>query len=52
MRAAIHKALKNLLPQQRELIHKVFFEGKSVSEIARAEGVDESSIRDRLKRDL
>lgn len=50
MRQALHKALDNLLPQQRELIQKVFFEGKSISEIARFEGVDESSIRDRLKR--
>jgi len=50
MKEALYKALDNLLPQQRELIQKVFFNGKSISEIARAEGVDESSIRDRLKR--
>ncbi|CQR74997.1 RNA polymerase sigma factor [Sporomusa ovata DSM 2662] len=50
MREALHNAMDKLLPQQRELIQKVFFTGKSISEIARAEGVDESSIRDRLKR--
>ncbi len=50
VRTTLHKALSQLLPQQKDLIQKVFFEGKSISEIARAEGVDESSIRDRLKR--
>lgn len=50
VKTALHKALDQLLPQQKELIQKVFFEGKSISETARAEGVDESSVRDRLKR--
>lgn len=47
---ALHKAIQTLLPQQKELLKKVFFEGRSVSSIARDEGVDESSVRERLTR--
>ncbi|MBP2655624.1 MAG: sigma70-ECF: polymerase sigma factor, sigma-70 family [Firmicutes bacterium] len=46
----LHKALDILIPKQRELIRKVFFEGRSISEVARAEGIDESSVRERLSR--
>ena len=48
--AALHKALSRLLPQQQELIKKVFFEKRSIAGIAREEGVVESAIRDRLNR--
>ncbi|MDR3565539.1 MAG: sigma-70 family RNA polymerase sigma factor [Negativicutes bacterium] len=48
--ALLLKAMDQLLPQQRLLIQKVFLDGKSISEIARAEGVDESSVRERLNR--
>lgn len=47
---ALYKAMDKLLPQHRELIRKVFFEGKSFAQIAREEDVYESAIRDRLNR--
>lgn len=47
---AIHKALADLLPQQRDLIQKVYFEEMSLAQLARDEGVGESAIRDRLQR--
>lgn len=50
VKMALHKALDQLLPQQKELIQKVFFEGKSISEIAREENVYESAIRNRLNK--
>ena len=50
MNQTLHHALDNLLPQQRELILKVFIEGRSKTDIGREEGVDESAIRDRLRR--
>ena len=50
MNQTLHHALDKLLPQQRELILKVFIEGRSKADIGREEGVDESAIRDRLRR--
>lgn len=47
---ALHKAIDQLLPQQQELIKKVFFEKRTIISIAREEGVGESAIRDRLNR--
>lgn len=47
---AVHNALADLLPQQRDLIHKVYFEEISIAQVARNEGVGESAIRDRLNR--
>lgn len=44
----LYFALDKLLPQQKELIQKVFFEGKSIVEIARAESVSEAAVRNRL----
>lgn len=46
----VHNALAILLPQQRALIRKVYFEENSIAQIARDEGVGESAIRDRLNR--
>ena len=43
-------AINSLLPQQKELLHKVFFEGQSVAGIAREENVNEAAIRGRLKK--
>jgi RNA polymerase sigma-70 factor (ECF subfamily) len=51
-REALHQALDKLLPQQRELLRQIYFEDKSISEIARAEGVYESAIRNRLSKAL
>jgi RNA polymerase sigma factor (sigma-70 family) len=47
---AIYKAISELLPQQQELIKKVFFEKHTIVSIACEEGVGESAIRDRLNR--
>lgn len=47
---ALNNALDKLLPQQRELIQKVHFEGVQMVAIAREEGVDKSAISHRLKR--
>lgn len=46
----LQKALKRLLPAQQELIFKVFFCEKSITEIAREEGVTPNAIENRLKR--
>jgi DNA-directed RNA polymerase specialized sigma24 family protein len=42
--------MNRLLPAQRELIRKVFFENQSIVSIAREQGVGESAVRDRLGR--
>lgn len=47
---ALYDAIEQLLPQQQELIKKVFIEMQTLVSIARAEGVGESAIRDRLNR--
>lgn len=46
----LHNALNKLMPQQKDLIQKVYFEGMSIAEIALNEGVGESAIRDRFNR--
>jgi len=47
--ARLMDALKKLLPQQRELVQKVFFEGVSETEIAREMGVSQQAISKQLK---
>ncbi len=44
----LQKALKRLLPEQQELIFKVFFCEKSIAEIAKEEGVTAPAIYSRL----
>ena len=44
--------MDKLLPQQQELVMKVYFQDKSITEIAREEKVTEGAIRDRLKKNL
>jgi RNA polymerase sigma-70 factor (ECF subfamily) len=51
-REALRQALDALLPQQRNLLRKIYFQNKSISEIAREEGVYESAIRNRLSKTL
>jgi RNA polymerase sigma factor (sigma-70 family) len=51
-REALRQALGKLLPQQRKLLQKIYFEDKSISEIAREEGVYESAISNRLSKAL
>ena len=43
--AALLHAMEQLLPQQKELLLKVYFEGRSYADVARDEGVDRSAIR-------
>ena len=47
---ALRCAMTQLLPAQRELIQKVFYENQSIVSIAREQGVGESAVRDRLGR--
>lgn len=42
--------MESLSPAQRELVLKVFFEKVRVVDIARAEGVTEAAIRNRLQK--
>ena len=46
----LHHAIVQLRPQQRELLRRVFWEGVHQSEIARQEGVLESTISERMRR--
>ena len=46
----LYQALCELQPQQQALVRKVFFEDQSITAAAREEGVDESAIRDRLRK--
>ena len=47
---ALHKALDKLLPQQWDLIQKVFFEGRPMADIAREEGVTSKAIQNRINK--
>lgn len=44
------KAKECLLPQQKELLKKIYFEKRSNTDIADEEGVTEAAIRNRLKK--
>ena len=46
----LHHAIAQLRPQQRDLLRHVFWEGVRQSEIARQEGVLESTISERMRR--
>ncbi len=46
----IHNAITKLLPEQQALIKKIFYEGKTITEIAKAENVGKSAIANRLTR--
>ena len=46
----LQDALKKLLPQQKVLVEKLFFQDISIAQIARVEGVNEAAIRNRLKK--
>lgn len=48
--ARLMEAMKTLSPSQRELLLKVYFNGRSLVSIAVEEGVDKSSISHRLER--
>ena len=46
----IKKAITKLLPEQQALIKKIFYEGKTITETAKAENVGKSAIANRLTR--
>ena len=46
----LHHAIAQLRPQQQELLRRVFWEGVRQAEIARQEGVLESTISERMRR--
>ena len=46
----VHMAVKTLLPDQQELIDKVFYRNIKLVDIAAQEGVSEAAIRNRLKK--
>ena len=46
----LHHAIAQLRPQQRELLRRVFWKGVRQAEIARQEGVLESTISERMRR--
>ncbi len=49
---ALQCAMDSLLPKQRELIQKIFFENQTITSLARLEGVGKSAICERLNRAL
>ena len=48
--ARLMRAMEALSTAQRELVLKVYFEKVRITDIARAEGVTEAAIRNRLKK--
>ena len=48
--ARLLSAMEVLSPAQRELVEKVYFEERKITDIAREEGVSEAAIRNRLKK--
>ena len=47
---ALHKAIKTLLPEQQELIRRIFFEDEKISTIALEENVSAAAIHNRLNK--
>ena len=48
----LHRAIAKLEPRQQKLIRQVFFEGCGYTDIARTEGLDESTVRHATTRAL
>ena len=46
----LSKAIKQLLPQQRELIHKIFFTGVPMTVVAKELGITKQACNSRLKK--
>ena len=46
----LFSAMAALSPAQRELVRKVYFEERKITDIAHEEGVTEAAIRNRLKK--
>ena len=47
--ASIRKAISMLTPKRKELVYKVFFQGKSFREIARETGVSKTAISQQMQ---
>ena len=48
--ARLYSAMEALSPSQRELVEKVYFEERKITDIAREEGVSHVAVHDRLER--
>ena len=48
--ARLYSAMEALSPSQRELVQKVYFEERKITDIAAEEGVDKSAVSHRLER--
>ena len=48
--ARLFSATKTLSPAQRELVEKVYFEERKITDIAREEGVSKQSVHERVGR--
>lgn len=48
--ARLYSAMEALSPSQRELVKKVYFEERKITDIAHEEGVDKSAVSHRLER--
>lgn len=46
----LHNAIGQLLPEQQKLVQQVFFEERTMADIAREEGVTAKAIQDRVKK--
>lgn len=50
--ARLLRAMESLSPDQRELVHRVYFENQRIVDIAREQGVTKQSVHERLSRAL
>ena len=50
MKKELFEAISTLTPEQQDLVHKVFYENKSTSEIAKEMGCLDSSVSHKLER--
>lgn len=46
----LYKAISTLLPEQQYIVQQVFFEGRTMEEVAIELGIDGSSVRHRMMR--
>lgn len=46
----LRDAVEALQPQQKDLVYKVFFEGRTCTSIAAEDGVSKAAISNRLKK--
>jgi RNA polymerase sigma factor (sigma-70 family) len=46
----LKKAMQGLLPEQKDLLYKIYIEGRSNTYIAKEENITEAAVRNRLKK--